>query len=134
MKVVRVAAAIICDCLEDKKSILAVARGSGEFQGWWEFPGGKIEEGETAEQAVVREIKEELSVDIQLGELLSIIEYDYPEFKLIMHCFWAEILGEQNIVLNDAQESKWLNKENLKDLKWLPADIALLDKIEEKLK
>lgn len=134
MKEIRVAAAIICDSLQDKKRILAVARGSGEFQGWWEFPGGKIEEDETAQKAVVREIKEELDVDIHLGELLDIVEYDYPKFKLKMFCFWAEIAKGQEIVLCDAQECKWLNKKNLKDLNWLPADIEVLDKIEQQLK
>ena len=124
LKYIRVVAAVIRD--DDK--IFATARGYGEYKGWWEFPGGKIEKGETPQQALVREIKEELTADIKVGELIHTIEYDYPEFHLSMDCFWAEVTGGQ-LVLKEAEAARWLGKNELDSVKWLPADLELVEKI-----
>ena len=128
MKTIKVVAAVICDSIKDKKQILATARGYGEFKGQWEFPGGKIEKGETPQQALVREIKEELEVNINVGELIDTIEYDYPQFHLSMDCFWCEIVSG-NLVLKEHEAARWLTKEQLNDVGWLPADITLIEKI-----
>jgi len=128
MKTVRVVAAVI----RDNNRIFATARGYGEFKGGWEFPGGKIEEGETPEQALVREIKEELDTEICVGELIDTIEYDYPTFHLSMDCFWAEVVAG-NLELKEAEAAKWLTKETLDSVDWLPADITLIDKIRQRL-
>lgn len=124
MKTIRVVAAVIRD--EDK--IFATARGYGEFKGWWEFPGGKIEEGETPQQALVREIKEELDTDIKVGTIIDTIEYDYPTFHLSMDCFWASIING-NLILKEAADARWLTKETLDSVQWLPADITIIEKI-----
>lgn len=128
MKTVRVVAAIICDSVNEKNQIFATARGYGDFKGQWEFPGGKIEEGETPQQALVREIKEELEVTITVGELIDTIEYDYPTFHLSMDCFWCEVIDGE-LKLLEAEAAKWLTKDTLYDVKWLPADITLVEKI-----
>lgn len=133
MKIIKVVAAVICDSILDKKQIFATARGYGEFKGQWEFPGGKIEEGETSQQALVREIKEELEVIVRVGELLDTIEYDYPTFHLSMDCFWCEII-EGELKLIEAEAAKWLTKDTLYDVQWLPADITLIEKIKEHMK
>lgn len=128
MKTVKVVAAVICDSINDRKQIFATARGYGEFKGQWELPGGKIEEGETPQQALVREIKEELEATIKVGDLIDTIEYDYPTFHLSMDCFWCEVIDGE-LKLLEAEAAKWLTKDTLYDVQWLPADITLVEKI-----
>lgn len=124
MKTIRVVAAVIRS--EDK--IFATARGYGEFKGQWEFPGGKIEPGETPQEALVREIQEELDVKIKVGALIDTIEYDYPSFHLSMDCFWCNIT-EGEITLKEAEDARWLIKDELYSVDWLPADIELIEKL-----
>ena len=121
LKYVRVVAAVI----KDGDKIFATSRGYGEYKGWWEFPGGKIEKGETPQQALVREIKEELSATIEVDELIYTIEYDYPTFHLSMDCFWAKLVGGE-LILKEAEAAKWLSKDELFSVKWLPADKDLI--------
>lgn len=133
MKTIRVVAAIIKATNEKEEPIIfATQRGYGDFKGGWEFPGGKIEEGETPKQALRREIKEELDTRIRVGKLIDTIEYDYPAFHLSMDCFWAEIL-KGDLVLKEHEAAKWLTKEELDSVEWLPADITLIEKIKEEL-
>ena len=128
MKTVRVVAAVIKSTNENKEPIIfATQRGYGDFKGGWEFPGGKIE-GETSEQALKREIMEELDTEISVGELIDTIEYDYPQFHLSMDCFWCEIVSG-NLVLKEHEAARWLTKKQLNDVKWLPADVTLIEKI-----
>lgn len=128
MKTIRVAAAVICDSLEHPTKIFATARGYGDFKGQWEFPGGKIEPEETSQAALIREIKEELDVEITVGSLIDTIEYDYPAFHLSMDCFWC-VVTNGTIRLLEAQEARWLSKDKIDSVQWLPADITLIDKI-----
>ena len=128
LKYVRVVAAVIRDKSEEEDKIFATARGYGEFKGWWEFPGGKIEKGETPQEALVREIREELTATIKVNDLIYTIEYDYPDFHLSMDCFWAEVT-EGRLVLKEAEAAKWLTKKELDSVKWLPADLELVEKI-----
>ena len=128
MKIVRVVAAVI----RDGDRIFATARGYGEYRGWWEFPGGKIEAGETPEEALVREIHEELDTEIRVGELIDTIEYDYPTFHLSMDCFWAEVVAGR-LVLKEAEDARWLTKETLESVQWLPADQTIIDAIYREL-
>lgn len=114
--------------IRDGDKIFATARGYGEFKGRWEFPGGKIENKETPQQALIREVKEELDVDIEVGELIDTIEYDYPTFHLSMDCFWAKVVAGE-LVLKEAEAAKWLGKDELNSVDWLPADITLISKI-----
>ena len=110
MKTIKVVAAIICNDMERKNKIFATARGYGDLKGGWEFPGGKVEPGETPQQALKREIMEELSTEIKVGELIDTIEYDYPTFHLSMDCFWAEVVTGQ-LELKEAEAAKWLTKD-----------------------
>ena len=128
MKTVRVVAAVI---RKDDK-IFATQRGYGEFKDGWEFPGGKIEEGETPEQALAREIKEELNTEIQVGKLIDTIEYDYPKFHLSMDCFWCEIM-QGGLELKEHEAARWLSKEELYSVDWLPADVGVVERIKEEL-
>lgn len=128
MKTVRVVAAVI----RDGDRIFATARGYGEYKGWWEFPGGKIEAGETPEEALVREIHEELDTEIRVGELIDTIEYDYPTFHLSMDCFWAEVVAGR-LVLKEAEDARWLTKEMLESVQWLPADRTIIDALKKNL-
>ena len=122
LKTIEVVAAII---IKDNK-IFATQRGYGEFKGGWEFPGGKVEAGESLENALVREIKEELDADIKVRELFETVEYDYPNFHLTMHCFICDLLSE-DFVLREHDDAKWLGKDQLDSVDWLPADEGLVD-------
>ena len=128
MKTLRVVAAVI----HAEGKVFATQRGYGEYKDGWEFPGGKIEVGETPEDAVRREIREELDTDISVEELIDTIEYDYPNFHLSMDCFWCEIVcGDLN--LKEHEAARWLDKESLYSVDWLPADISIIEKIKEKI-
>ena len=124
MKTIRVVAAVI----RKDDRIFATQRGYGEFKDGWEFPGGKIEPGETPQQAVDREIREELDATVKVGDLIDTIEYDYPAFHLSMDCFWCEVVSGE-LKLLEAEAAKWLTKEELDSVQWLPADVTLIDKI-----
>lgn len=131
MRTVRVVAAIIRAKNNRGDSVIfATKRGYGDFKGGWEFPGGKIEKGETPKEALVREIKEELDTEIRVDTLVDTIEYDYPTFHLSMDCFWADIVSG-DLVLKEHEDAKWVTKEELDSVEWLPADITLIEKIRE---
>ncbi len=133
LKYVRVVAAVIKDSKDGAERIFATERGYGSFKGWWEFPGGKIERGETPEQALKREIREELTTEIDVGNLIHTIEYDYDTFHLSMDCFWAKVTGGE-LILKEAEAAKWLTGDELSSVKWLPADLGLIRIIGEQLK
>ena len=133
MKKIKVVAAVICDDMKEKNKIFATARGYGDLKGGWEFPGGKVETGETPEEALKREIKEELDTEIKVGEWIDTIEYDYPTFHLSMDCFWCEVVAG-HLELKEAEAAKWLTKEQLGSVAWLPADVTLIDTIRECMK
>jgi 8-oxo-dGTP diphosphatase len=129
MKTVKVVAAVITASNENgEKMIFATQRGYGEFKDGWEFPGGKVEPGETPQAALKREIMEELETEIEVGDLIETIEYDYPTFHLSMDCFWAEIV-KGDLVLREHEAAKWLTKEQLESVDWLPADLGLVEKV-----
>lgn len=129
MKTIKVVAAIIKAVNKGGKPIIfATQRGYGEFKDGWEFPGGKIEQDETPEQALKREIMEELDTEISIGELIDTVEYDYPAFHLSMDCFWCEVVSG-DLVLKEHEAARWLTKEELGSVEWLPADISLINKI-----
>ena len=133
MKIVKVVAAVLRSVdAEGRKMIFATQRGYGEFKGGWEFPGGKIEAGETPEQALKREIMEELDTEICVGGLIDTIEYDYPNFHLSMDCFWAEIVSGE-LVLKEHEAARWLTRETLDSVAWLPADVALIEEIKKEI-
>ena len=129
MKTIQVVAAII---IKDGE-VFSTQRGYGEFKGWWEFPGGKIENGECPQEALRREIREELDAEIEVKELLETVEWDYPNFHLMMHCFVCSLESE-SLQLNEHEAATWLTLDTLNSVKWLPADEILLDKIAEYLK
>ena len=126
MKHIEVVAAII----QKDDHIFATQRGYGDWKDWWEFPGGKMEVGETPEEALKREIREELSADISVDELLTTVEYDYPKFHLTMHCYLCSLVSEA-LHLNEHEAAKWLSKDELDSVKWLPADEIVIDKMKE---
>ncbi len=128
MKTIKVVAAVI----RDGKRIFATQRGYGEFKDGWEFPGGKIEPGETPQEALVREIQEELAAEIRVGGLIDTVEYDYPEFHLSMGCYWAEIVSG-DLILREHEAAKWLTAEELDDVDWLPADEGLIGPLKDEL-
>lgn len=131
MKTIKVVAAVIKSINQNNESIIfATQRGYGEFKGGWEFPGGKIEIGETPQEALKREIKEELDTGISVKDLICTVEYDYPKFHLSMDCFWCEIING-NLILKEHEDAKWLTKDKLDSVEWLPADLSLIDKIKE---
>ena len=126
MKQIEVVAAII---RKDDK-IFATQRGYGDWKDWWEFPGGKMEPGETPEEALKREMHEELSTEISVDKFLCTVEYDYPKFHLTMHCYWCSLVSE-GLHLNEHEAAKWLSIEQIDSVKWLPADIEVVKKIKE---
>ena len=132
LKYIRVVAAVIRRKKGERNEIFTTARGYGAYKGWWEFPGGKMEMGETPEAALKREIREELTAEIEVKDFIKTIEYDYPEFHLSMDCFWAEV-KEGELVLKEAEAARWLTKDELDSVNWLPADTELLGCIREKL-
>ena len=129
MKTITVVAAVIKSINQNNEPIIfSTQRGYGEFKGGWEFPGGKIEVGETPQEALKREIKEELDTEISVKDLICTVEYDYPKFHLSMDCFWCDIING-NLVLKEHEDAKWLTKDNLDSVEWLPADILIIKKI-----
>ena len=133
MKVIRVVAAVIKAANEQgEPMIFATQRGYGDLKGGWEFPGGKIEEGETPKEALKREIMDELDTEIKVGKLIDTIEYDYPTFHLSMDCFWCEIVKGE-LVLKEHEAARWLTREQLGEVEWLPADVTLIEKVGDEM-
>ena len=132
MKEIKVAAAVICGTKGGKKAVFSTARGYGAYKGKWEFPGGKIEAGETPEEALDREIREEIDVGIEVGELIDTVEYDYPDFHLTMFCYICSITDGE-IVLREASDAEWLTTDRLYSVDWLPADMGIIEKIRSRL-
>ncbi|MCR5803208.1 MAG: (deoxy)nucleoside triphosphate pyrophosphohydrolase [Clostridia bacterium] len=126
-KTIKVVAAII----RKGDKIFATQRGYGDFKDGWEFPGGKVEPGESSKEALVREIREELDADINVGDLLTTVEYDYPQFHLSMDCFWATLVEGSEMKLLEHEAAKWLTRDQLDSVEWLPADTAVIDIIKE---
>lgn len=128
MKTIQVVAAVI----RDENRVFTTQRGYGDLKGGWEFPGGKIEKGETPQQALVREIEEELDTEIKVEEYIDTIEYDYPTFHLSMQCFWCRVV-EGHLVLKEAEDAKWVSATDIDSVDWLPADILLINQVKEVL-
>lgn len=126
MKTIHVVAAII----RRGEEIFATQRGYGDYKDWWEFPGGKIEPGETSEEALVREIREELATEITVDKFITTVEYDYPEFHLVMDCFWCSV-KEGHLTLLEHEAAKWLPLDDLRQVKWLPADLIVIEIIKD---
>ena len=132
-KIIHVVAAVVKETNETGENVIfATQRAHGEFAGGWEFPGGKIEPGESPEEALVREIREELDTEVSVDGFLENVEYDYPSFHLSMKCYWCSVVSG-DLVLKEHAAARWLTKEELFDVEWLPADIGLIQKIEEEL-
>lgn len=129
-KIINVVAAVICDNINTPKKIFATQRGYGEFKGGWEFPGGKVEEGETPQEALKREIMEELATEIKVGDYIKTVEYDYPKFHLSMQCFWCEVVSG-NLELKEHEAARWLQKEQIYEVEWRLADVSLVEKIRQ---
>jgi len=133
MKIIKVVAAVIKDKDKDNNPVIfATQRGYGEFKDGWEFPGGKVEAGETPQEALKREIKEELDTEIRVGDRICTVEYDYPNFHLSMDCFWSEILSG-DLILREHEAAKWLTKEKLNTVDWLPADVKVVQEISKNM-
>ena len=128
MKTIEVVAAVI----KKGDEFLATERGYGDLKGYWEFPGGKVEKGETNQQALKREIMEEMRADIKVGDFLTTVEYDYPNFHLSMDCFWAELAPDSHMKLLEHEAAKWLSIDEIDSVDWLPADVEVVKKIKEK--
>ena len=130
MKTIRVVAAVIkAEDKEKQPVVFATQRGYGEYKDWWEFPGGKIETGESPQEALVREIREELDAEIRVGEFITTVEYDYPAFHLSMDCFWCEIMSGE-LLLKEHEAARWLPLSDLRQVNWLPADVLVVECIE----
>lgn len=130
VKQITVSGAIILRENNGIKEIFATQRGYGDWKGWWEIPGGKLESGETPEQCIVREIREELATEVKAEKILGVVDYDYPTFHLTMHCILCSIVSG-DLKLLEHEAAKWVTKETLRSVDWLPADRLILDKIEE---
>jgi len=123
---------VVCAVIRKDDKIFATQRGYGEFKDGWEFPGGKIESGETPQQALKREIYEELDTEINVGDQIETVEYDYPEFHLSMQCFWCNVVSGK-LTLLEAEDARWLTKDTIESVDWLPADKELVQKIKESM-
>lgn len=133
-KIIKVVAAVICSKNKNGQSvILATQRGYGEFKGGWEFPGGKIEHGETPQEALIREIKEELDTKISVEKLIDTVEYDYDTFHLSMACYWCSLESDK-IILKEHEAARWLTQDELYNVEWLPADISIVDSVRDEIK
>ena len=128
MKTINVVAAII----EKDGRVFAAQRGYGDYKDWWEFPGGKIEAGETAEEALVREIREELRADIKVGDLFYTVEYDYPKFHMTMQCFLCELISKEMEPI-EHEAARWLGADDIESVRWLPSDIEIVSALKERL-
>lgn len=123
---------VVAGIIKDGDKIFATQRGYGEFKDGWEFPGGKMEPGETPQEALARELKEELAVDVKVGEFLCTVDYDYPTFHLTMHCFYCSVIGGE-LTLLEHEASKWLKMTELHSVNWLPADVEVVAALERNL-
>lgn len=133
MKMIEVVAGVIVDeCPDGSKKFLATQRGYGEQKGGWEFPGGKTEPGETPQQGLARELKEELAIDVTVGEFITTVDYTYPQVHITMHCYFCEIVSGE-LTLLEHEAARWLKVSELRSVEWLPADIAVVDALEKQI-